>query len=276
MKVIVIGIDGLEYNLVRELGLKALMQNHYDKLEIPRECFIETDTGAVPYTPKVWEAILTGNKPDPEETKTLWRYRNPLIERLRWIPLLRRFKGKRRLLKKIGFKPMRVSFKISGETFLDRCKPSIGINIPGVNIWEERNRRITELIDKGSHKTLMLIMDRYLNDVFSEFEERLQEMDYRVAMMYINNLDYIGHLCWYKCFEKIIRLYKKVDAKVDRLLKKLDYDVSLIVSDHGMKGSSDGVSGEHSSYLFYSLNIEYRFESIYDISRKIIEWSECR
>ena len=270
-KILIIGIDGLEYTLVKEMNLRNLLQKKYGKLDIPPECLIQTDVGAVPYTPKVWEALLTGEKPHKTDSRALWKYRNPILEKLRWLPLIKNVRGKRMFLRRIGFKPERTLFKIRRKTFLDLCTPSIYINVPGKNLDDKINTKINELIDEGKISTLWIVLDKYTNEIFEKFTIEIMNKEYKVAMMYINTLDLIGHLCWYKCFDKIVKLYKKVDRKVGRLLNSVEYDVSLIISDHGMRGSPDKVSGMHSNHLFYSLNIDYHFTNLYDIPNKIIE-----
>lgn len=272
MKILIVGIDGLEYNVVELLNLKNLKQKTYNKLDIPEECFVETDIGRAPYTPKVWTALLTGEPPIHEETRAIIKYRNPIIEKIRWIPILRKVKGKRFLLRKIGINPKKITFRINRETFLDKCTPSIYVNIPGVNLWEENIINMFELAGTGKLNALWLVLNKHTNKIFKEFEKKAVKSDYKVAMMYINSLDIVSHLCWFKCFDRVIKLYKKIDRKVGQLLKKLDYDISLIISDHGMEGSPDGVSGKHSHHLFYSINIDHRFKDIYEIPNKIIEW----
>lgn len=273
MKVLVIGIDGLDYNLVEVLKLKNLIQKSYGKLDIPPECFIDVDTGRFPYTPKVWEALLTGEKPSEEETRALWIYKNPLLEKIRWLPIVKKIKGKRLFLRRIGIKLERKGFRIPKKTILHKCQPSIYVNVPGINPWDDTNLKINELIDEGKINTLFLVLEKYMNDVFNEFRERVSGHDYKIAMVYTNVIDYIGHLCWYKCFNRVIKLYKKLDARVGKLLDAIEHDASIIISDHGMRGSEDGVSGEHTKHLFYSTNIPTQFKDIYEIPTKIMEWA---
>jgi len=68
---------------------------------------------------------------------------------------------------------------------------------------------------------------------------------------------------------------------MDELVKKVKSKIKgkhifLIVSDHGMRLSEDGVSGNHSFHFFWSLNIKMDWKPRYftDFFPKIIEWSK--
>ena len=52
--------------------------------------------------------------------------------------------------------------------------------------------------------------------------------------------------------------------------------IILIVSDHGMQDSGDGITGNHSRHAFWSLNIKttWKPNSITDFYSKIINWCE--
>jgi hypothetical protein len=111
--------------------------------------------------------------------------------------------------------------------------------------------------------------------VFRVFEEKLRgSPGYRLAFVYTNLLDTLGHLCWYKNRRELIRGYRLVNLMVWRLLRRARADVTLVVSDHGMRGSPDGVTGTHSEHMFWSLNVDAEIRSVYDIPRMVVEW--CR
>ncbi|WP_460126276.1 alkaline phosphatase family protein [Stetteria hydrogenophila] len=268
---LVIALDALEYDLVVGLGLRSLMQRRYGKLPVPRELYHYSHP--VPFTPKVWTAILTGRPPGEGEAEDLWVYENRLLERLRWLPPLRWVKGKRKLLEKLGFKPRVRMFRIHGETILDRCAPSLAVNVPGVNIWEDWMDRLRRLVSRGDLQGAIQAAFQYTREVFTEFERRARrERGHRLYMVYSNLADYVGHLCWYRCRGELERAYRLLALWAPRLKAAVDPDVTLIVSDHGMQGSDDGVSGDHSDHMYWSLNIDHEFRDIYEIPRRIVEW----
>ena len=67
MKCVILGLDGLEYNIVERLKLKNIMQEEYGKVKLPKECFKEVATmdsiHFEPWTPLVWHSFLTGKLP---------------------------------------------------------------------------------------------------------------------------------------------------------------------------------------------------------------------
>lgn len=207
MRVLVIGLDGLEHDLVVELGLRRLMQVRYGSLRVPEELY---EKEGVPYTPKVWTALLTGRRPGVGEDM-LWVYENRLLERVRRLPIIRRVKGKRAFLKRLGITPRRTLFRISGETIFDRCEPSLAVNAPGINLSIERNQLLAELTEEGRFRELIKEAFNYARDVFSDFTERAGNKDYRLMMVYTNLPDIIGHVCWFRCRPELVRAYRYLD-----------------------------------------------------------------
>ena len=70
------------------------------------------------------------------------------------------------------------------------------------------------------------------------------------------------------CYLELNQLARQIK---DRLQKDT---VMLIVSDHGMQASKDGITGTHSKYAFWSLNIktDWKPKDITDFYPKILEW----
>lgn len=70
------------------------------------------------------------------------------------------------------------------------------------------------------------------------------------------------------------RVYFVLDELAFELQRWVPEDtVFFIVSDHGMEPQPDG-TGNHSSYGFYSLNLEtdWQPKDVTDFHKKIIEW----
>ena len=93
-------------------------------------------------------------------------------------------------------------------------------------------------------------------------------------VIYFETVDWLGHL-WY-CKNKIglYKAYKKFDDLVEEVKSYLNNDdILLIISDHGMQDSGDGVTGNHSDHNFWSLNIEtdWKPHDITDYYPKILE-----
>lgn len=133
MKVFICGLDGLEYNFVREWKLKALQQEIYGKIDVSD--FREINT------PDIWYAFLTGtrHKQRISFTPMTVKYESKLIEWLRNKPPFKWVKGKRNILKHLGLKPPKASeiyvdvskkFILDRKTFLDEIEGSKYFNVP--------------------------------------------------------------------------------------------------------------------------------------------------
>ena len=59
MKVLILGIDALEYSLVEEWDLKHLKQREYGKIIVPIY-----GGGGEPVTLVVWPCFITGKEPE--------------------------------------------------------------------------------------------------------------------------------------------------------------------------------------------------------------------
>jgi len=99
--------------------------------------------------------------------------------------------------------------------------------------------------------------------------------EWRLFVAYFSLPDWLGHIAIVKKRRTLKRDYQILDEFV-RTIKSLirgDY-VFLIFSDHGMKASSDGITGIHSDYAFWSLNRKtaWRPEDFIEIHKKIVEW----
>ena len=269
MKILVIGIDGLEYNLVEKLDLKNLKQKTYGKIILPKEFYHKESK--VPYTPIVWTTLVTGLKPCEHKQYSMWIYKNKFIERIRQP--FGFIKNKRKILEKLGIKPKMIMFKTDKVTIFNKCSPSLAVNVPAVNLWNEPNKKMMSMIENGNYNTALLVAEKYATNVIKRFLDEVNENKYVLGMLYINLLDVAGHLCWYKCHDKLLKYYYRVDKEVRNILKT-QHTISLVVSDHGMKGASDGVTGNHSDHMFWSLNVNYEFNSIYEIPMQIIRWCE--
>ena len=93
-------------------------------------------------------------------------------------------------------------------------------------------------------------------------------------MTYFNIADTFGHMYFVKRPEILKEVYEELKKVTEDLKSQLSEEILLIiVSDHGMVDSGDGVTGRHSCTAFYSLskNIGWVPKTIYDFYPKIIE-----
>lgn len=273
-KLIILGIDAVEYEYVIKHKFGPLLLKRYGKVYIPHELWLN----GVPYTPLVWTAYLTGKNP-----KDIGVYH--IYEMPTWVRVLQKIikrtplkliKGKRRLLKRLGIHVMK-PYKIKEDTLLDDVKHSIGLNVPGISL-DHRFYKILELIDKGKFVSASRLTYRLAKDIFTTTKNVIVEERARTSptlvFSYVNVLDIVGHLYWVKEPYEVLRAYKFVARHVNDIMsiaRNHGYDI-VIISDHGMKGSSDGVTGTHTEYGFWSSTIEnFSISSPYEFRRKVLE-----
>lgn len=251
MRVLIIGIDALEYDLVRKLDLKNLKQLEWGKLSLP------LDPGDEALTPVIWGGFITGSD-QSDLIKGFRHWKNPIV---RFVSenVFQRFKlykmgcklGK--LLRRFGAeqKPE----VVSGNTIFDMGK-SFAISIPAYNEDQInfllREKVMEALEDKITHEEFDNMMDEAFIDRKNRFFEALDK-DWNVLMVHFFLTDLLMHLHFdddiyaenlYRTMDRLVVKIKKRLAKT----KKPDDVLILIISDHGIK------KGIHTDHAFYSSN----------------------
>ena len=284
--ILILGVDGLEYDLVKKWNLKNLMQKTYGSIKIGEEYGVATapvwrrekPVKKIPYTPIVWTSFLTGRKPEEHGVREMQAY-NPILDRVRKLPVISWVKNKRKLFWKIGVKPKIVSKEYyKYTTFFDECKSSKAIYFIMYNqptwIWRRMQETAKYL---GGKYTVDDLVDR-IWEVYMLRREKLMSslnQSWRLIGVYFETVDWLGHLWFVTNKLGLYKAYKKFDNLVKQLKTMVGEDtIILIVSDHGMQDSGDGVTGNHSDHNFWSLNIEtsWRPNDITDFYPKILEW----
>jgi len=275
VKVCILAIDGLEYNLAVQWKLKNLLQTTYGKIELTPEYYHKSEN--VPITPKVWAGFITGKKPSVHGINKFWTYGK--LEKIRNLPLIRNLKGKRKLLWRIGIKPRILDRQdLKTKTIFDIVKPSIALDVPTYNLPTETQFAFRKAITLHG-------IEAFIKCAWETFEKRRQtfleklDSNWKLLMAYFSLLDALGHVCIKKKPEELLKAYKTIDKLAEETKNRLnEQHICLIVSDHGMKLSEDGISGTHSNHAFWSLNIEtdWKPKDITDFHPKIIKWTENR
>ncbi|NJE85496.1 hypothetical protein E3E23_06615 [Thermococcus sp. CX2] len=285
-KIIILGIDGLEYNLIEEWNLKHLKQKAYTKTDL-------SDFKVI-VTPPIWAAMLTGRKvPEIEE---------PFVKRQKFLAQETNIAKdiKKPFYVKFGAKILpRVVRKIIGNRiapnpfehtydYLLRTKkyktifdyfdktwtngvPSYGRNVSNPEV----KAAMAEAV-KGNLKPLVeYAMRTYEQDRKALFEAL--NGDYELIFWYTPFLDEISHFYIRKKL-KLMNLYLDVNRLVKRVSEKLDEgDVLYIISDHGMEPiPGDPRGGDHSDHGFFSSNTGELIERPQDLFKLVVEKAEGR
>lgn len=266
-KVIILGIDAIEYDLIEKWDLKNLKQKEYGKTILP--LYPNQD----PTTEIIWPCFITGKEPEEMGYSSL----NVCAKSLRPIispisPVISKlffdFKTKNgthkkqvtwpilygciMLLKKIGLIHKPTKEDIKSETIFDNKQiKSIHLHIPifDKDDFPEYRKEIIKVI---SEKLYHPIIEMKLKN---EFTQRLKEVydcvkknNWQLFMQYFYVLDGVQHI-FYRNHKKIAEFYLMFDEFIRKLTEIIDDEtLLLIVSDHGLK------KGIHTPYGFYSVN----------------------
>jgi hypothetical protein len=271
MRVTIIGIDGLDYDIVEALGLRNLQQDVCGKLSIPRECYREIGKEVYsPWTPLCWMSIVTGQVP-PEELRQEKKrvYSNEGVDwvRRRFGKYLGFMRGKRRFLMKYGvelskYKMVETPFIRDMNTIFDLADKSIDFNIPAYSEGytlrpfgtEAEGLEHLELFDREDK----LVM-QFTRSILS------RNPDYNLFMVYMRAIDHYGHQKFGT--RDLFNRYKLMDLFIHEIKQKID-GLLLICSDHGFQQLEDTkTGGRHSDHAFYSLSqsIDVEMDSLLDI-----------
>jgi predicted AlkP superfamily phosphohydrolase/phosphomutase len=277
MRVLILGIDALEYNLVEEWDLKNLKQVEYGKTIVP-----VYKTVGEPVTLVVWPCFITGKEPEEMGFDSPILYRQPLkwaIENI-YYPLtsgedsaeeneektiMYKKATREKLVSRLNYLSMRAGFgryptrkDIKASTmFDDEDIKSYHFHVP---VYDEthtieehgdtRNNVIAALADKSKRKEFDQKLSQEFKDKSKQVFEILEDDAWDLSMHYFYVLDGVQHV-FFKNKLKIMDYYLKFNNFVGKLKEQLPEDtILLIISDHGQE------NGLHTNYGFYSSNVK--------------------
>lgn len=284
-RIIILGIDGLEYNLVTEWNLKHLQQRAYTKTDL-------SDFKVI-VTPPIWASMLTGRKiPEIEE---------PFIRRQKFIANQGNIaKVKTPWYVKLGAKVLPLSIrKKLGDTitsnpfektydYLLRTKkyrtmfdyfektwtngvPSYGRNVSNPEV----KAAMAEAVRGNLKPLLEYAFKTYERDRKALFEAL--EGDYELIFWYTPFLDEISHFLIRKKL-KLMNVYLDLNKLARNVSEKLDEDdVLYIISDHGMEPiPGDPRGGDHSDHGFFSSNTGELIKKPQELFELVVKRAEGR
>jgi hypothetical protein len=236
----ILGLDGLDINLVNIFNLTNLKQNEYGGIKVPIN-----PKKREPHSVQVWESFLTGKIAKPREFNPSLKYKifHPLLVKLKKI--LPYKCGISQYLKDTNFP------KIKEKTFLDN-ENSITINAPFYNFNNE-DFKITQqfasnLIDRKTTLNLLInTLDEQIN--YINIENKNVKNNYDIIFSYLHYPDNIQHI-FFKEINIIKNIYGKLSELSHNISKYVRPDLYLIISDHGFNFKTL----KHSKKGFYSSN----------------------
>ncbi len=274
LRVFVLALDGLDYELVKKWRLRYLLQRKHGAFKVGKEYY--HPYRKMPYSPIIWTTVITGKSPSEHGVREWWTY-GSLLDKLRYLPVVRWIKGKRKLLAKIGLKPHVPRREDHGyETIFERVKPSVAVNVPSYNDPTAYHAILDEAVRKGLDEYIRAIWQVHRMRVSDTFKALKEVSEWKLFMTWLDLADLIGHVCIVKKKLELMKAYFELNRLASKLQRIVPVDtVFLIISDHGMKVGKEGVAGEHSEYAFWSLNIDTSWEpqDFKDLYSKILEWT---
>lgn len=238
-KICIIGIDGLEYDLVEKWNLKNLKQVEHGKSIVPLDEMTND-----PLSPDVWATFLTGKVKEGgfESTSGLIRALVSIRSKLPFGFGLANWLNRNFLHAPIVYP------KLEHPSFLDKKNveyynaPYYDFNILKSNQdWQ----RMTE--NKMSSKDLIDKSWWEFQIHFLEAQRRFKRTDKPIFFCYFYFLDMIQHLVD-SDHDSVKNAYENVDCFV-KLMKRIKPNhLFLVLSDHGFENM------DHSSHGFYSIS----------------------
>ena len=263
-RIIVLGIDGLEYSLVKKWQLKNLMQKAYCKMDL--------SDYLVKVTPPIWGSMLTG-KIDKEimkvwiraaqyvdlksDVKQKWWAKTVTIA-LPYIPPLIKNKIIYRLLEKMGENPFEVTSNYVKEKKIPNIfqffKKPWNNGIPSYGRLDNtpERRKLFEKAVGGDKKKLIDYEIKKYNKDKSQLFSALDNKKYDIIFWYTPFVDSLGHIYIGKPL-KLMKYYLEINNVVGEVKARDNNSNIYVVSDHGMEEVERGW-GMHNNYAFFSSN----------------------
>ncbi len=280
-RMLILGLDGLEYDLVEKFDLKNLKQNEYGKTDISHY--------PVANTPLLWGSFLTGRNVSKDYWLSLKydaaiRFLFESSERL--MPFLynkmrkiyQRYSTNERL-KAILSPGITKTWNFNAKkesTIFDLFENPKSIEFVTYdiqhafeNIMPIRMYFVTEELNDNNFEEFIwrVRFDRIINKLCTALEND----SYDLIATYLNELDPIGHI-FRGDLTVMERNYRKFDELVGEVKKKFDGRI-LIISDHGMNPLGRYGDHLHIDHGFYSCNHDLNLnnpkpEDFYNIIQK--------
>lgn len=262
-KVIILGIDGLEYNLVKEWRLKNIMQKEY--------CRMELSDYDVIVTPPIWGSMLTG-KIDKEIMK-IWVKQAELtgggvnVEQKWWtkfgkfLPYSVNFWLLDNIFAKLQGGD---AFEITANYVKEKNEHTIfeffestwtnGIPSYGRQVIDEVSKKLTENAIAGDKKPYKVYaVEKYKKDK-EQLMSVLKKQQYDLIFWYTGILDSLGHVDMGNPLALMMKHYLEINEVVGVIKESCPNSIIYIVSDHGMERMEPKKSswGMHSDHGFFS------------------------
>lgn len=271
MKLLIIGLDGLDYDIILRWNLKNYLQKYHGKHYVGFACKL--------YTPILWSMFLTGINVEKHGYDLEKLKDKRTLESFKYGFLRKMYMLRRKIpLKKLGIRPILSMLGLVRkypssimpnylikQTFIEELKSrgfkTAAIEVPGYN--EIVNEKYRSLYRKYIFKSLTEKL-KFLREIINDCCNRVFKAQnlvlngYDLVFVYLPLPDIAHHLL-FKNLRETVEL-RKIYGKIMNIIKPLlslskNYAI-LIVSDHGFNIKEN----YHSQWGFWSLNIKPPFK----------------
>lgn len=279
MKLLVLGLDGLEPKIVVALGLRGLMQSRWG---IHEASIIDSSL----WTPIIWASFLMGERAEKEGFDTQQRYSIKALEKIyrlrkKFLPhlnlRLRSLLIRTRIVEDAYQMPKWMREKnIVGRLSKKNVKVEVH-NFPTISPgWDMKRKRlwridrISELLTKGHSAVYKQAWDECIAELESIFSFAVKA-NYDLGLTWTQYPDRAQHVLFTRP-RLIWRFYKLLNNFTSALSKRLQTKgvELLILSDHGWEVGTPS----HSPRGFWSLSFNdptARFRSITEVSTWLVQ-----
>lgn len=263
-RIIVLGIDGLEYTLVKKWGLKNIMQKSFCKMDL--------SDYPVKVTPPIWGSMLTGEI--DKEIMEIWKKTAQIVDlktdiKQKWwakvgtkmlpfLPSIIKNGILFKLLENVGENPFECTANYVNDKKLKNIfqffKNPWTNGIPSYGRLDNtpERRKLFEQAISGDKKSFRdYEIKNYKKDKLQLFST-LNKHENDLIFWYTAMIDSLSHIYIAKPLT-LMKYYLEVNELVGKVIAIDDNSIIYIVSDHGMEQVERGW-GMHSDYAFFSSN----------------------
>lgn len=265
MKKLILGLDGMDFDIAIDLNLDNVLQTQFGRIQVPI-----SKIHGVPASPEVWASFLCGEHVMKkfEGRKRLW-LRKYLIKLKKIFPFISLSIGKKALGPIDGFP------ELDKETWIDL--PNVKeVNSPYYSYTNEffdysKQFNKDEDLDSFRNKVLALY-EKDAENLLLEVKSEVEHPDCDILFAYLHFPDVFSHL-WFEDRDDLYAQYKKIDAFVKQVLDLVGNRHVIIISDHGF----DISKGSHSDFGFISSNKFMNFpEDIIGLGESMYEYAGAK
>lgn len=264
MKLYILGLDGLDYDITVELKLKNLLQKQFGKIEVPINENIKC-----PLSPEVWASFLCAEHIKMEFKRKRHGWTLKILEPLkRKLPFISLGIGMKMTGGVIGYG------KLKRKTWVDN--PNVKeIGAPYYSYTNEAFQYARDFQKNNDlayyRRRLYWLFLKQTAEVVTKTKELLKASEnVDIIFAYIHYPDQLNHV-WFTDKDTLKKFYVETNEFVGHLKTILKDTHLLIISDHGF----DFTKNDHSDLGFISSNKKMKFpKSIIELGEQIKALSE--